>query len=498
MALLFPLDCLHTRARLKSQGKFAIPRIDPHNLSSPFEMTPLCQVFSRSQGWNPIINVPVLRFEGPDKNGKWHCTITVRFVDVEGNRMQAKSTGVGPRKGSAKHSAFASLLETLWPNGVHRPGIPHGRDEGQCSCNNILNTATSPAPEMTPGVYLPSADWILVNVSKIDSAHAKLRSNSSEFPAPVFDVSADGCPNNPRSIVGDEFVGVVHEAGTETGFREGDLVAGFLYGHVVRPRSAQAVKAEPDEAKAEPNEDQTEALHSLKTEQAEPEMLTNWQCLLKQQAILDKAKEQEIYLRRCLTRSFDVPTIFMAISLVATEDWTQNLAEIGIASWKKTKGSLNIKWGVQGTLPPSAVVRHFRVAALVDRTRKPNQTGSFLFGHLETLPIATLRDVLQYIVLLHEKEGNVVLVGHDPRRDAQVLWINGIDVFDHALPDIIDISRLWKSGSSRADALYGLAKDLGWRNEGFYNVGNDAAAILFVLLRWMETIVSKAIPWDLW
>jgi len=34
---------------------------DPNNLPSSFEMIPLCQGF---------------KFEGPDKNGMWHCTIT--------------------------------------------------------------------------------------------------------------------------------------------------------------------------------------------------------------------------------------------------------------------------------------------------------------------------------------------------------------------------------------------------------------------------------------
>jgi hypothetical protein len=109
-----------------------------------------------------------------------------------------------------------------------------------------------------------------------------------------------------------------------------------------------------------------------------------------------------------------------------------------------------------------------------------------------------LRDVLHYIVLLHEKEGNAILVSHDVRRDTQLLRINGIDAFDRTLPDAIDTSGLRMRRGSGADTLYGLAKDLGWSNEGFHNVGNDAAAILFVTLRRLENIVSEDMPWDLW
>jgi len=78
---------------------------------------------------------------------------------------------------------------------------------------------------------LPSPDWILVRVHAVGLNRAELRGREGLKPGlGEFNIFQKEYHSDPPSILGEEFVGVVAEAGTSTGFQEGEKVAGWIYG----------------------------------------------------------------------------------------------------------------------------------------------------------------------------------------------------------------------------------------------------------------------------
>lgn len=84
-----------------------------------------------------------------------------------------------------------------------------------------------------PKPTLPGPDWVLVRVRAAGLNRAELRGRNREAPVPPeFGPFAAECHPEPPAILGEEFVGVVEQAGTACAdqFAPGDYVAGFVYG----------------------------------------------------------------------------------------------------------------------------------------------------------------------------------------------------------------------------------------------------------------------------
>ena len=82
-----------------------------------------------------------------------------------------------------------------------------------------------------PKPTLPSPDWVLVRVHAAGLNRAELRSREAEPAIPVeFNMFHREYHEDPPAILGEEFVGFVAEAGSNTPFHQGQLVTGFIYG----------------------------------------------------------------------------------------------------------------------------------------------------------------------------------------------------------------------------------------------------------------------------
>lgn len=82
-----------------------------------------------------------------------------------------------------------------------------------------------------PRPSLPSAEWTLVRVKALGLNRAELRSRANLPPGlPEFNIFQAEYHVDPPKVLGEEFVGIVEDAGAESGFRVGERVAGFIYG----------------------------------------------------------------------------------------------------------------------------------------------------------------------------------------------------------------------------------------------------------------------------
>ncbi|CAD0094589.1 unnamed protein product [Aureobasidium mustum] len=82
-----------------------------------------------------------------------------------------------------------------------------------------------------PRPTLPSPSWVLVKVKAAGLNRAELRGRNGDEPAPPeFGMFVDEFHPDPPKILGEEFVGTVEEAGSETKFNKGELCTGFIYG----------------------------------------------------------------------------------------------------------------------------------------------------------------------------------------------------------------------------------------------------------------------------
>lgn len=82
-----------------------------------------------------------------------------------------------------------------------------------------------------PRPTLPSPDWVLVRIRAAGVNRAELRSRAAFKPfPPEFNIWIAEYHEDPPAILGEEYVGEIDEAGSNTPFRKGDKVAGWVYG----------------------------------------------------------------------------------------------------------------------------------------------------------------------------------------------------------------------------------------------------------------------------
>jgi NADPH:quinone reductase-like Zn-dependent oxidoreductase len=82
-----------------------------------------------------------------------------------------------------------------------------------------------------PKPTLPSQEWCLVRVKAAGLNRAELRGRAGLPPANgELSIFREEYHEDPPAILGEELVGVVEEAGTDTGLRRGDVVTAFIYG----------------------------------------------------------------------------------------------------------------------------------------------------------------------------------------------------------------------------------------------------------------------------
>jgi len=82
-----------------------------------------------------------------------------------------------------------------------------------------------------PKPTLPSQTWCLIKVEAAGLNRAELRGRNGDEPAPPeFGLFVDEFHKEPPAVLGEEFVGTVEIAGSETTFKQGDPVTGFIYG----------------------------------------------------------------------------------------------------------------------------------------------------------------------------------------------------------------------------------------------------------------------------
>jgi NADPH:quinone reductase-like Zn-dependent oxidoreductase len=68
-----------------------------------------------------------------------------------------------------------------------------------------------------------------VHAAGLNRAELRSRTGAVPFP-PEFNIWIDEYHKDPPKILGEEFVGAVEEAGSETSFKKGEKVTGFIYG----------------------------------------------------------------------------------------------------------------------------------------------------------------------------------------------------------------------------------------------------------------------------
>lgn len=102
----------------------------------------------------------------------------------------------------------------------------------------VLTNASHDAPPKCftyqsdyPRPSLPSPEWVLcrVHASGLNRAELRGRTGAAPFIA-EFIIFQKEYHEEPPKILGEEFVGEVEEAGTQSGYRQGDKVTGFVYG----------------------------------------------------------------------------------------------------------------------------------------------------------------------------------------------------------------------------------------------------------------------------
>lgn len=82
-----------------------------------------------------------------------------------------------------------------------------------------------------PRPTLPSPEWTLVRVKALGLNRAELRSRANLPPGlPEFNIFQAEYHVDPPKVLGEEFVGIVEEAGAKSGFQAGERVAGLIYG----------------------------------------------------------------------------------------------------------------------------------------------------------------------------------------------------------------------------------------------------------------------------
>ncbi|KAF2493643.1 NAD(P)-binding protein [Lophium mytilinum] len=82
-----------------------------------------------------------------------------------------------------------------------------------------------------PRPSLPNKDWVLVRVHAAGLNRAELRARNQEHVSKLeFGMFIDEFHENHPKIIGEEFVGEVTEAGTDSGYKVGDVVCGWAYG----------------------------------------------------------------------------------------------------------------------------------------------------------------------------------------------------------------------------------------------------------------------------
>lgn len=82
-----------------------------------------------------------------------------------------------------------------------------------------------------PRPTLPNQEWCLVRVKAAGLNRAELRGRAGLPPARgELNIFQDEYHEDPPAVLGEELVGVVEEAGTDTGLRRGEVVTAFIYG----------------------------------------------------------------------------------------------------------------------------------------------------------------------------------------------------------------------------------------------------------------------------
>ena len=82
-----------------------------------------------------------------------------------------------------------------------------------------------------PRPSLPSPEWVLCRVHAAGLNRAELRGRTGAAPfLAEFIIFQKEYHEDPPAILGEEFVGEVEQAGSQSGYKHGDRVTGFVYG----------------------------------------------------------------------------------------------------------------------------------------------------------------------------------------------------------------------------------------------------------------------------
>lgn len=128
---------------------------------------------------------------------------------------------------SVSNRLIREMTQPSWfntPSGTMRAAVltsPGARAPEECF--TIENTYPKPT--------LPSQEWVLVRVYAAGLNRAELRSRNGDKPGlPEFGLFQSEYHEDPPKILGEEFVGEVELAGSDTDFNPGEKVAGWVYG----------------------------------------------------------------------------------------------------------------------------------------------------------------------------------------------------------------------------------------------------------------------------
>ncbi|KAM3078207.1 hypothetical protein ACMFMG_002496 [Clarireedia jacksonii] len=397
-----------------------------------------------SQGNNAMIGVPEFRFH-QNGNLKWSADVIVNYYDKNGVLTTISSSGLGDKKAAAKLECCELLHNQL--SRLLRPRI------GECKIMKWQAGKAKAAEEAKLAKETTASETTLVDTeaqSPISEEHALDSSSSTSLDSP-------SSPSTPER----EYFPIPPTPRQQQLCRQGQR-------HTLRLFQT-ATWANPS-GSSSGSSSTTEAINGLNNQ------------LLKLNLNEPSSPQGHVYI------SFDLEA--------TTGPWrghsTGTPTQLGITVFHGTPANLraltsgNPTKALAASNNSSIQFLHFQFQELAkyrSNIRKFANSGPFLFGKTQVLPMADMHAHCQELVARVSQYGKITLVGHAVHNDIKYLQRAGVYAFNQFFEGALDTQQIFLDEYARPKGLGSLVEDYGGRMEGWHNAGNDAVWTMWVLMK---------------